>query len=51
MTTERCGGVSPPPERRHDGDVPLKIHNCSRIGLHANPPVRRGSIAGWLRAR
>jgi len=51
MTTERSGGVSPPPERRNDGDVPLGVHSCSRIGLHANPPVRRVTIAGWLRAR
>jgi len=51
MATDQFGGVSQPPERRHDGDVPLTIHSCSRIGLHANPPARRVTIASWLRAR
>jgi len=51
MTTNRFGGVSPPPERRSDGDVAPRVNSCSRIGLRANPPVRRVTIADWLRAR
>jgi len=51
MPTDRSNGASLPPERRNDGDLPLRAHSCSRIGLRANPPVRRMTIAGWLRAR
>lgn len=34
------------PDRRDDGEV-LRVHNCSRIGLQANPPrARLGNLLG-----
>jgi hypothetical protein len=51
MTTDRFGEVCQPPERRDDGQLPLRVHSCSRLGLQANPPGRRVTIGGWLRGR
>jgi len=51
MTTDRFGGVSQQAERRDDGQPPLRVHSCSRLGLQANHPGRRVTISGWLRGR
>jgi hypothetical protein len=29
--------------------APLRVRNCSRIGLQANPPGFRLSFSGWFR--
>jgi hypothetical protein len=51
MTTAGAEGHAQPPERRDDGDPPLRVHSCSRLGLQANPPGRRPVSGGWLRRR
>ncbi|MEI7517939.1 MAG: hypothetical protein WCJ98_05600 [Mycobacteriaceae bacterium] len=51
MTADGAGSHAQPPERRDDADLPLRVFSCSRLGLQANPPVRRPSSGGWLRRR
>lgn len=45
MATDGLRG--PQPDRR-DGELPLRIHTCGRIGMQANPPR---ALRGWLRRR
>jgi hypothetical protein len=35
------------PERRDEGDAPLRVRNCSRVGMRANPP--RARLSNLLR--
>lgn len=38
-----------PGDSREDGEQPIRILSCNRLGLHANPP--RAHFGAWLRRR
>ena len=49
MAAERQGPHGQPAERRDGRELPIRVHNCSRLGRAANPP--RARLGGWLRRR
>jgi len=49
MAREWQGPHGQPAERREGTEVPVRVHNCSRLGRAANPP--RAGFGGWLRRR
>ena len=47
MATEWRGPQAQPADRQDDSDTPVRIYNCSRLGMQASPsPTRLGN---WLR--
>ena len=51
MATNTSGAPIPPTGRRSDGQVPIRVYGCSRLGRQANPPEIRGPLGGLLRRR
>lgn len=51
MATTTSSTPVPPTGRRSDGQVPLRVYSCSRLGLQANPPTIQGPLGGLLRRR
>jgi len=47
MATEWRGPQGQPADRQDDSDIPLRIYNCSRLGMQASPP--RARLGNWLR--
>ena len=51
MATNASGTPVPPEGRRSDGQVPIRVYDCSRLGLQANPPDTKGPFGGLRRRR
>ena len=45
MADISSGTTVPQTGRRSDGEVPLRVFGCSRLGLQANPPEVRGPLS------
>lgn len=51
MATNTSGTPVPPDGCRSDGQVPLRVFGCNRLGRQANPPAIQGPLGGLLRRR
>ena len=51
MATDMTGPQVPPSGRLSDGDMPVRIYGCNRLGRQANPPGIRNPFGDWLRRR
>ena len=47
MATEWRGPQGQPADRQDDSDIPVRIYNCSRLGMQASPSRTR--LGNWLR--
>jgi hypothetical protein len=47
MAVTGPGGQTP--DRRDEGDAVMRVRNCSRLGMQANPP--RARLSNLLRRR
>jgi hypothetical protein len=41
------GPIGQTPDRRDEADTPMRVRNCSRVGMRANPP--RARLSNLLR--
>ena len=51
MATDMTGNSVPASGRRSDGEMPVRVYGCNRLGRQANPPVIRVPFGDWLRRR
>ncbi len=51
MATETSGSAAQPAGRRSDGQTPIRVYGCSRLGRQANPPAAHTPLGDWLRRR